>query len=47
MPAASQNPRLMPFAGLRVSVTGKDYARNGSHGLVIDKIAKQAGAAKP
>ena len=39
-PAASQNPKLMPFAGLRVTVSGKDYVRNGSHGLVIDKIAK-------
>jgi hypothetical protein len=46
MPASSQNPRLMPFAGLRVTVSGKDYARDGSHGLVIDKIAKQASAAR-
>src|SRR5271170_347781 len=39
-PSASQNPRLMPFAGERVTVTGKDYVRNGSHGLVIEKISK-------
>ena len=39
-PAASQNARLMPFAGERVTVTGKDYVRNGSHALVIDKISK-------
>ena len=32
-PSASQNPRLLPFAGEHVTVTGKDYARNGSHGL--------------
>lgn len=39
-PSSSQNPRLMPFAGERVTVTGTDYLRNGSHGLVIDKISK-------
>jgi hypothetical protein len=39
-PSSFQNPRLMPFAGERVTVTGKDYVRNGSHGLVIDKISK-------
>ena len=39
-PSASQNAKLMPFAGERVTVTGKDYVRNGSHGLVIDKISK-------
>jgi hypothetical protein len=39
-PSSSQNPRLMPFAGERVTVAGKDYVRNGSHGLVIDKIFK-------
>ena len=39
-PSSSQNPRLIPFAGERVTVTGKDYVRNGSHGLVIDKISK-------
>lgn len=39
-PSYSQNPRLMPFAGERVTVSGKDYVRNGSHGLVIDTISK-------
>jgi hypothetical protein len=39
-PSSSQNSRLMPFAGERVTVTGKDFVRNGSHGLVIDKISK-------
>jgi hypothetical protein len=39
-PSASQNPKLLPFAGERVTVTGKDYARNGSHGLVISTITK-------
>ena len=39
-PSYSQNPRLLPFAGEHVTVTGKDYVRNGSHGLVIETIAK-------
>jgi hypothetical protein len=39
-PSSSQNARLMPFAGQRVTVTGKDYVRNGSHALVIDTISK-------
>ncbi|WP_433971718.1 hypothetical protein [Tunturiibacter lichenicola] len=39
-PSASQNPKLLPFAGEHVTVTGKDYVRNGSHGLVIDTITK-------
>jgi hypothetical protein len=40
-PSSSQNPRLIPFAGERVTVTGMDYVRNGSHGLVIDKLSKE------
>lgn len=39
-PATSQNGKLLPFAGERVTVTGKDYVRNGSHGIVIESIAK-------
>jgi hypothetical protein len=39
MPAESQNSKLLPFAGKRVTVTGKDYVRSGSHGLVIETIA--------
>jgi hypothetical protein len=38
-PSSSQNARLMPFAGERVTITGKDYVRNGSHGIVIEKIS--------
>jgi hypothetical protein len=37
-PAASQNPRLLPFAGQKVTVLGVDYVRNGSHALVIRTI---------
>jgi hypothetical protein len=40
-PSFSQNPKLMAFAGERVTVSGKDYVRNGSHGLVIDKLSKE------
>jgi hypothetical protein len=39
-PSSSQNAKLMPFAGEHVTVTGKDYVRNGSHALVIEKISK-------
>lgn len=39
-PSASQNTRLLPYAGEHVTITGKDYARNGSHGLVIDTISR-------
>ena len=39
-PAVSQNLKLMPYAGERVAVRGRDYVRNGSHGLVLEKIGK-------
>jgi hypothetical protein len=39
-PASSMNALLMPFAGERVTVVGKDYVRNGSHGLIIEKISR-------
>jgi hypothetical protein len=39
-PSTSQNTRLLPYAGEHVTITGKDYARNGSHGLVIDTISR-------
>jgi hypothetical protein len=39
-PSSSQNPKLMPFAGEHVTVTGKEYVRNASHALVIDKISR-------
>jgi hypothetical protein len=40
-PSSSQNAKLLPFAGERVTVVGKDYVRNGSHGIVIEKISQQ------
>ena len=39
-PSSSQNSKLMPFAGEHVTVTGKDYVRNASHALIIDKISR-------
>jgi hypothetical protein len=38
MPAASQNGRLMPYAGKHVTASGKVFARNGATAIVIDKI---------
>ena len=38
MPATGQNERLLKFAGQRVTATGKDYEKGGSHALVIEKI---------
>jgi hypothetical protein len=40
VPSSSQNSKLLPFAGEHVTVTGKDYVRNASHALVIDKISR-------
>lgn len=39
-PSSSQNSKLMPFAGEHVTVTGKEYVRNASHALVIEKISR-------
>lgn len=41
-PSASQNDKLMPFAGERVTASGKAYARGGSTAIVIEKIAAEA-----
>src|SRR5215469_4574976 len=38
MPAAGQNDKLMPFAGQRVTATGRLYERGGSKALLIEKI---------
>jgi hypothetical protein len=40
-PASGQNEKLLPFAGERVTVTGKVYARGGSMAIVIEKIAAE------
>jgi len=44
MPATGQNQRLMPYAGQRVTASGKVYQKGGSRAIVINKIE---GAAKP
>ena len=41
-PSSGQNPRLLPFAGDKVTVTGKVYARGGSKAIVIEKIEPQS-----
>lgn len=40
-PSSGQNERLLPFAGQKVTVTGKIYERGGSTAIVIDKIEAQ------
>ncbi len=37
-PSSGQNDRLLPFAGERVTATGKAYVRGGSHAIVLEKI---------
>jgi len=37
-PATGQNARLMPFAGKRVTASGKVYERAGGHAIVLDSI---------
>lgn len=37
-PATSQNDKLLPFAGQKVTATGKLYERSGSRALVIEKL---------
>ena len=38
MPSSGQNAKLLPFAGQKVTATGKVFERGGSHAVVIDKI---------
>jgi hypothetical protein len=40
-PSSGQNPKLLPFAGEKVTASGKVYQRGGSKALVIEKIEKQ------
>jgi hypothetical protein len=37
-PSSGQNPKLLPYAGDRVTATGKVYQRGGSKAIVIEKI---------
>ena len=40
-PSSGQNDRLLPFAGQKVTASGKVYERGGSTALVIEKIEAQ------
>ena len=40
VPAAGQNERLMPFAGQKVTASGRVYQKGGSHAIVINKIER-------
>lgn len=40
-PSSGQNSKLLPFAGDKVTATGKVYQRGGSKAIVIDKIDAQ------
>jgi hypothetical protein len=37
-PSSGQNDKLLPFAGQKVTASGKAFARGGSTAIVIDKI---------
>jgi len=37
-PSSSQNGKLTPFAGKRVTATGKVYTRGGSTAIVLEKV---------
>ena len=41
-PSSSQNDKLLPFAGQKVTATGRVFERGGSRAVVIDKIDPQA-----
>jgi hypothetical protein len=41
-PSAGQNEKLLPFAGQRVTASGKVYARGGSTAIVIEKIGAES-----
>ena len=40
-PASGQNDKLMPFAGQKVTASGKVFERGGSTALVIEKVEPQ------
>ena len=41
-PSSGQNEKLLPFAGQRVTASGKVFQRGGSSALVIEKIELQS-----
>lgn len=42
-PSSGQNEKLLPFAGQKVTATGKVFERGGSRAFVIEKIEPQTG----
>ena len=40
-PSAGQNEKLLPFAGQKVTASGKAFERGGSTAIVIEKIAAE------
>src|SRR5574341_270593 len=46
IPASGMNRKLMPFAGEKVTVTGKVFERTGSKAIIIEKIERVA-SSKP
>jgi hypothetical protein len=40
-PSSGQNSKLLPFAGQKVTASGKVFDRGGSKAMVIEKIAAQ------
>lgn len=43
-PSSGQNSKLLPYAGDKVTATGKIYQRGGSKAIVIEKIEAQPAA---
>lgn len=41
-PSSGQNEKLLPFAGQKVTASGKVFQRGGSRALVIEKIEIQS-----
>jgi len=41
-PSSGQNEKLLPFAGQRVTASGKVFQRGGSSALVIEKIEPES-----
>jgi hypothetical protein len=41
LPDKDQRPRVMPFAGKLVEVTGTVYVRNGVHAITIKEIRER------
>ena|ERR1700731_1282526 len=41
-PSSGQNPKLLPFAGNKVTASGKVYERGGSKAIVIEKVEDKA-----